>query len=106
MISATSPIYVSILGRIFLKEVCGVFEVFVVTFIMFGVLIVMQPPMIFMHLDLGVFSADELQGEHEYENRHFWIAGLVLIGTVFSAISMVASRALKVNTAGFISCEF
>ena len=57
----------------------------------------MQPPMLFKELDLGTLAAAGDQStEHECENRHFMIAGLALIGTVFSAAGMVASRALKV----------
>ena len=89
MISATAPIYVSLLGRIFLKESCGLFEVVLTTVIMGGVLIVMQPPMLFH------------QGEEEAEggghgNKYLMNALVALLGTVFSAGAMVASRALKV----------
>ena len=47
MITSTTPMFVAVLGRIFLHEPCGVFEVVVIAATLVGILIVMQPPFLF-----------------------------------------------------------
>lgn len=85
MISATSPVFVTIYARIFLKEEFGVFEVVKIVFTLVGVVIVMQPPIIFGRVD---------QDDQEH---HFWAAGVAFIATLFAGGVVTSVRALKVH---------
>ena len=47
MITSTTPMFVAVLGRVFLKEPCGLFEAAVIAATLGGIFIVMQPPFVF-----------------------------------------------------------
>ena len=47
MITSTTPMFVAVLGRVFLKEPCGLFEAAVIAATLGGIFIVMQPPFLF-----------------------------------------------------------
>lgn len=85
MISASAPIFVTFLARLFLKESCGMFEVFNIILTMSGILVVMQPPILFGENEFGL----------EYQTHHFVAATMAVIGTLLAAIGMVVTRVLK-----------
>ncbi|XP_059095461.1 solute carrier family 35 member G1-like [Tigriopus californicus] len=85
MISASAPIFVTFLARLFLNEACGMFEVFNIILTMSGILVVMQPPILFGESDYGL----------EYQTHHFVAASMAVIGTLLAAIGMVVTRALR-----------
>ena len=89
MISAASPIFVTLLARVFLKEPCGIFEVFNVTATLAGVVIVMQPPFL--------FGTPENQAELEYRQEHFVTAIIAFVATMFAGCIVTSVRALKVT---------
>ena len=108
MISATSPVFVTLLARIFLQEPCGVFEVLNIIVTMVGVVIVMRPPFIFGSGDdvscllvlghLELFKTFRLlQDAMTYENHHFITAAICFSGTLFGSVGVVSTRALKVH---------
>lgn len=83
MIGLSAPLFVAVLGRIFLKEPCGVFETINITVCLIGTVIVMQPPFLF-----GSVSA--------YTTSDFLTALIVFGATLAGSISTVATRSLKV----------
>ena len=102
MISSTAPIFVTFLGFILLKESCGTFELFNIMFTLIGIVIVMQPPFIFDRI-LGENFAQALtingdgESSFEYKKKHFYVAIFALVGTLFSSMSIIATRSLKVS---------
>ena len=96
-ISATSPVFVTIFARIFLKEKFGPFEVGNLVVTLVGVVIVMQPPFIFGANEVA--SQQAAADQHEAiagSDKHTWVAVVVLFGYVFGSAVGVTNRALKV----------
>lgn len=68
------------------------FEVFNIILTMSGILVVMQPPILFGENEFGL----------EYQTHHFVAATMAVIGTLLAAIGMVVTRVLKVDVQHFI----
>lgn len=102
MIMAASPIWVTILGRLFLKESCGVFEVVTISATMVGIVIVMQPPILFGEDAANILvnataNATEISHfEAEKKETHFLVSIILLCGTVIGSFGTICTRTLKV----------
>lgn len=93
MIGAISPIIVTLLARLLLKEPCGIFNGITLTVALFGTVIIMEPPFLFSALGLSEIEDKAIS----YRKHHFFTAAIVLLGTVMGALATVTSRSLKVN---------
>ena len=57
----SSPVFVVIFARVFLKESCSIVHVVLIAFTMIGVILVIQPPIIF-NMSLNNYAASEWKG--------------------------------------------
>lgn len=86
----STPVFVAIFARLFLKESCGIFNVFTIILTLVGVVLITRPPFIFGD------SSPNLTNEHLL-NKHYDVWGPVaaLSSTLFGANVYVLLRALK-----------
>ena len=90
-ISATHPIFVTLLACAFLNEPCGIFETLSLFVTVIGMVIVMHPPFIFgSHGDCW---HDSLSGT--YDKQYFIAAAFAAFGTLCQAGGFVATRSVK-----------
>lgn len=90
----STPVFVSIFARLFLKETCGIFNVATVILTLVGVVLITRPPIIFG--DTVPSLADD-QTVLIDGNNNFGVWGPVaaLTSTLFGANAYVLLRALK-----------
>lgn len=86
----STPVFVAIFARLFLKEPCGVFNVITVMLTLIGVLLITRPPLIFGN---AIVSLDH--GQVIDENVGLWGPVAALSSTLFGANAYVLLRALK-----------
>lgn len=86
----SSPVFVAIFARVFLKELCGIFNVVTVILTLIGVILITRPTILFGN------SVPSLIDE-QIIDKHFGIWGPVaaLSATLFGANAYVLLRALK-----------
>ena len=84
-ISATHPIFVTLLACMFIGEPCGLFEVISLIVTLAGMIVVMHPPFIF-----GSESHNDV-----YNRQYFIAASFAAVGTVCQAGGFVVTRAVK-----------
>ena len=84
-ISATHPIFVTLLACMFVREPCGVFEIVSLIVTLAGMIVVMHPPFIF-----GSDSSDDV-----YNKQFFIAASFAAVGTVCQAGGFVVTRTVK-----------
>lgn len=82
MIGAVRVIFTTIYSRIFLKEPCGLFELFNMLLVLGGILLVVQPPIIF-------------GGQSSYSNEMLIMAGAHVASKAFAGISFIIARHLR-----------
>ena len=83
MLLCAKPAFVTLLSRIFLKEACGIFEIFNLVLVFTGIVLVIQPPFIFG------------SGDQEYTD-HMMYTALMLVGvTALSSIVTIILRHLR-----------
>ena len=84
MLSAASPIWVVLLGRVFLKEKLGLVDVLNVVITLGGILLIIRPPFIFGHDPSFVFDSQ------------YYIAAVILFaGSFVQAGVYIILRLLK-----------
>ena len=88
VITATNPVFASLLGRVFLKERFGVFEAVNLLFAMSGIVLVIQPPFIFDNLGDG-------DAAQNFTAAYYVPAALCIVSAFFSALNVVLTRAMK-----------
>lgn len=78
MICSINPVFVTLLSCIFLKEACGLFEMFNLVLVLTGITLVIQPPFLFG------------SSEEEYTSEMVYMAlGLVAVTAVGSIIPII-----------------
>lgn len=88
----STPVFVAIFANLFLKEPCGIFNVFTIILTLFGVILITRPSMIFGD---GVASQlDDQETDHNGLNN-IWGAVAAISSTLFGANAYVTLRALK-----------
>ncbi|XP_053695866.1 solute carrier family 35 member G1 [Sabethes cyaneus] len=87
----STPVFVAIFARLFLRESCGMFNVLTIFLTLIGVVLITRPPFLFG--DIGTQSlADEQIMETNYD---VWGPVAALSSTLFGANAYVLLRALK-----------
>lgn len=81
------PVFTAIFARMFLKEPCGIFNIFSVILTLIGVVLITRPPMVFG-------DAIDSLGDSE-EHTEIWGAVAAFSATLFGANAYVLLRALK-----------
>ncbi|XP_018570762.1 solute carrier family 35 member G1 [Anoplophora glabripennis] len=81
------PVFTGIFARMFLKEPCGLFNVFSVILTLIGVIFITRPPMLFGN------TIDSLG--HNGQRPEMWGAVAAFSATLFGANAYVLLRALK-----------
>ena len=85
-ITSTNPIFTSIFAWCFLKEPFGLFEVSMLASTVTGMVMVLHPPSIF---------GEEVGDSTSYDSTYTYAAIFASVGTVFQALGVVATRAIK-----------
>lgn len=88
----STPVFVVIFANIFLKEPCGIFNVFTILLTLFGVVLITRPSIIFG--DTVSSLSDDQIIEHNHSNN-IWGAVAAISSTLFGANAYVTLRALK-----------
>ena len=83
MLLSVRPAFVTLLSRIFLKEACGVFEIFNLALVFIGITMVIQPPLIFG------------SSEYEYTSHMQHTALMLVVVTALSSIVTIVLRHLR-----------
>jgi len=86
MILSMKPVFVSLLSCIFLKEPCGLFEIFNLLLAFSGIIFILQPPFIF-----GSVETDDI----EYSSHMFYTALVLIVATAVSSLVTVILRHLR-----------
>lgn len=89
----STPVFVSIFARLFLREPCSAFHVFTVSLTLFGVLLITRPPFIFG--DFVPSLSDEQAAFEQTDDYNVWGPIAAFSSTLFGANAYVALRALK-----------
>ena len=85
-ITSTNPIFTAIFAWCILKEPFGLFEVSMLASTVTGMVIVLRPPAIF---------GEEGDASTTYDITYTYAAIFASVGTVFQALGVVATRAMK-----------
>lgn len=88
----STPVFVAIFANLFLKEPCGVFNVFTIILTLFGVVLITRPSILFG--DTVPSLTDEQVADHD-RNNVVWGAVAAISSTLFGANAYVTLRALK-----------
>lgn len=86
----STPVFVAIFAKLFLKEPCGVFNIFTILLTLFGVILITRPAILFG----DTTSANEQISDRESSNN-VWGAVAAISSTLFGANAYVTLRALK-----------
>ncbi|XP_050070445.1 solute carrier family 35 member G1 [Anopheles maculipalpis] len=86
----STPVFVAIFARLFLREACGMFNVITIILTLIGVVLITKPPFLFG--DNQVSIVDEQIMENGYD---IWGPVAALSSTLFGANAYVLLRALK-----------
>lgn len=89
----STPVFVSIFARLFLREPCSTFHVFTVSLTLVGVLLITRPPFIFG--DFVPSLSDEQAALEPTDDYNIWGPIAAFSSTLFGANAYVALRALK-----------
>ncbi|XP_073816767.1 solute carrier family 35 member G1 [Musca autumnalis] len=86
----STPVFVAIFARVFLKEQCSLFNIVTIVLTLVGVVLITRPPFVFGE------STASLEAER-YEGKHYDIWGPVaaISSTLFGANVYILLRALK-----------
>lgn len=87
----STPVFVAIFANLFLKEPCGIFNIFTIMLTLFGVVLITRPSVIFS--DTVPSLNDEQVQDHDQNN--VWGAVAAISSTLFGASAYVTLRALK-----------
>jgi len=82
MIGAVRVVFINLFSCVFLKEPCGVFEVFNIILVISGIVLVVQPPVIF-------------GGDSPYTDQMLIMAVVYITSCSFSALCFIIARYLK-----------
>ena len=85
-ITSTNPVFVSIFAWCVLKEPFGAFEVLVLAATVTGMVVVLHPPSLFGHV---------VAASAAYDDDYFYAAVFASVGTVFQALGVVATGAVR-----------
>jgi drug/metabolite transporter (DMT)-like permease len=97
----STPVFVAIFARLFLKEECGLFNVVTILLTLIGVLLITRPPLVFGD---AIPSLMDEQNDWihsggssvvETTNYNIWGPAAALASTLFGANAYVLLRALK-----------
>lgn len=86
----STPVFVAIFARLFLREACGMFNVITILLTLIGVVLITRPPFLFDDGSAGL--VDEQVIETNYD---VWGPVAALSSTLFGANAYVLLRALK-----------
>lgn len=87
----STPVFVAIFANLFLREPCGIFNVFTISLTLFGVVLITRPSIIFGDT---VASLSDNQVA-DYDRNNVWGAVAAISSTLFGASAYVTLRALK-----------
>jgi drug/metabolite transporter (DMT)-like permease len=90
----STPVFVAIFARLFLKEACGLFNVLTIFLTLCGVLLITRPPLIFGDAIPSLVD-DQIDGGGVETNYNLWGPAAALASTLFGANAYVLLRALK-----------
>lgn len=82
------PVFTSIFAKLFLKEPCGLFNVFSIILTLIGVILITRPPTLFGN------TVNSLGSEND-QKTEVWAAVAAFSATLFGANAYVLLRALK-----------
>ena len=92
VITSCSPLFVTLLACVFLREPCGLFELFALVTTLSGILVMMHPPSLFGQEDGHI---------QVYTLEYFLAAGALAFGTFCQAAGYVVTRTVsEVDFAG------
>lgn len=88
----TTPVFVAIFARIFLKEPCGIFHLVTILLTLLGIVLFAKPSVIFGSHKSS--SKDSLLGQDE-DTSSFYGSIAAILSTIFSANVIILLRALR-----------
>lgn len=86
----STPVFVAIFARLFLKEPCGIFNVVTVVLTLIGVVLITRPPIIFGDSIPSLIDDQITDGDYD-----LWGPVAAISSTLFGANAYVLLRALK-----------
>lgn len=89
----STPVFVAIFARLFLKEACGLFNVFTIFLTLVGVVLITRPSFLFGE-DISMVT-EQAMLDHDPSNSKVWGAVAAISSTLFGANAYVTLRALK-----------
>lgn len=89
----STPVFVAIFAKLFLKESCGLFNIFTILLTLFGVVLITRPSFLFG--DTIAVATDPMVLEHDQSGGNAWGAVAAISSTLFGANAYVTLRALK-----------
>lgn len=90
----STPVFVAIFAKVFLKESCGMFNVLTILLTLFGVVLITRPSILFDD-EIASMSTDHTLVDHEQADSGTWGAVAAISSTLFGANAYVTLRALK-----------
>lgn len=91
----STPVFVAIFAKVFLKESCGMFNVFTIILTLFGVVLITRPS-IFFEDEMTSMSTDHTVIDRDAQTiSNMWGAVAAISSTLFGANAYVTLRALK-----------
>ncbi|CRL00287.1 CLUMA_CG013560, isoform A [Clunio marinus] len=92
----STPVFVAIFSRIFLKETCGPFNIFTIILTSLGIVFIVKPPIIF----------GEDEGSENERTDYFWGPLAALASAIFTANAMIIIRMLRGLHHSVVICNF
>uniref|UniRef100_T1H0U6 EamA domain-containing protein n=1 Tax=Megaselia scalaris TaxID=36166 RepID=T1H0U6_MEGSC len=89
----STPVFVAIFARLFLKEQCGLINIITIMLTLIGVVLITRPSIIFTQPE-DEFSNDFLSPSQSTSNR-IWGSVAAVASTLFGANVYILLRALK-----------
>ncbi|XP_055607778.1 solute carrier family 35 member G1-like [Uranotaenia lowii] len=92
----STPVFVAIFARLFLRESCGIFNVITIVLTLIGVVLITRPPFLFEEGSSSSGGSSGLAEEQTIESNYdVWGPVAALSSTLFGANAYVLLRALK-----------
>lgn len=90
----STPVFVAIFANLFLKEPCGIFNVFTILLTLFGVMLITKPAIIFGST-VSSTTDDRIIIMDQNNSNNIWGSVAAISSTLFGANAYVTLRALK-----------
>ncbi|KAL9873133.1 solute carrier family 35 member G1 [Glossina fuscipes fuscipes] len=87
----STPVFVAIFARVFLKEQCSIFNVITIVLTLVGVVLITRPPFVFGETSASALESERFAGK----NYDIWGPVAAISSTLFGANVYILLRALK-----------